>query len=585
MVLEIMAFSRYLLVISLLLVFCAFGCGLKKGIQTDHAGFENHELNLTSKVSIFVDPKGDLKFDQISKKVFGKKFVDNRKKRIFLSTNPAKIWVRFKLSPADLTLLGPGPWILELASSLVDRANLYVPTPQGGESFLKVPADRHATQSPHNIKFRNLSFSLGSSALPGSYYYLEMEASRPAALPLILRSWEAFYSYAAYDYLVFGLLYGTIACMLLYNLFIFFSLRDKIYLVYVAYMLSFLFYFPILNGQISTIISLDPGEIQTWERFFLGGSIFFACSFCRLFFRTWQTIPKWDLMVRSFQVLALTIISLGFLGLYFWAAWMAKIAGAFGPLSLVVAGVLCWRKGARSAKYYLSANIFLMIGTLVYVFWSLGVVTSLPGDVLFTLGPAIEAVLLSFALGDRIKYLKHQTRALALSEAEYKRASETDGLTGLFNKRYLMERLKEDLSKADAKGQSFCLIIMDVDNFKRFNDAYGHPEGDKVLVALAQIIFTSIRFRDYGCRFGGEEFSITLPDTDLKSARIVAERIRERFKEYGFVPVAGKRVFVTVSMGLAEYSTGEEAGELIKRADQALYQAKAGGRDLLVIAD
>ncbi|KIX12520.1 hypothetical protein X474_18120 [Dethiosulfatarculus sandiegensis] len=582
---QVLIFSEKLCLFFLILMLFTFGCGLNRNAELDHLPFLNEKLFLTPNSYIFVDLKGDLGVDKISSPAFFMKFKVNTSQRLSLAVNPAKTWVRFKLSPDVLKALGHGPWTLELASSLADRATLYVPDPLAKHGLKEVRADRRGTENPHDVKFRNLSFTLDSPASPQSFYYLKMEASRPAVLPLVLRSWKGFYSYASYDYLVFGMLYGTIGCMLFYNLFIFFSLRDKIYLVYVAYMLSFLFYFPLLNGQIGTVIDIDPLELQTWERFFLGGSIFFACSFCRLFFRTWQSVPRWDLVVRSFQIMALVIIALGLVGLFYWAAWLAKFAGAFGPLSLVVAAVLCGREGARSAKYYLTANIFLMAGTLIYVLWSLGIVKKVPGDILFTLGPAIEAVLLSFALGDRIKYLKHQTHALAASEAVYKRASETDGLTGLFNKRYLMEQLEGDLAKTDAKGQQLCLIIMDVDHFKRFNDTYGHPEGDKVLVTLAQIISASIRFRDYGCRFGGEEFSITLPDTDLKSARIVAERIRERFGAHGFNPGEAKNVFVTVSMGLAQYSPGEGAVNLIKRADSSLYQAKAMGRDLLVIAE
>ena len=132
--------------------------------------------------------------------------------------------------------------------------------------------------------------------------------------------------------------------------------------------------------------------------------------------------------------------------------------------------------------------------------------------------------------------------------------------------------------------RSLSIFIMDVDNFKRFNDTYGHPEGDNVLITLAQVINDGIRKKDFGCRYGGEEFTVILPEISLENARQVAERIRKNFAARVFTIGNEPEVSATVSIGLAQYSRGEDAQGLIRRADGALYQAKHEGKNRVVSA-
>jgi diguanylate cyclase (GGDEF)-like protein len=129
------------------------------------------------------------------------------------------------------------------------------------------------------------------------------------------------------------------------------------------------------------------------------------------------------------------------------------------------------------------------------------------------------------------------------------------------------------------------MLMLDVDNFKRYNDTYGHPEGDKVLTTLGQVILSCVRDNDLPCRYGGEEFSVILPGGPGNVAVGVAERIRRNFEEKVFVPREGEPVHVTVSTGVAEHVTGENAEQLIGRADKALYTAKEKGKNCIILAD
>lgn len=173
--------------------------------------------------------------------------------------------------------------------------------------------------------------------------------------------------------------------------------------------------------------------------------------------------------------------------------------------------------------------------------------------------------------------------ALKESEAKYKELSIVDELTGLFNKRHFNEVLRYECDKTRRyKHPPLSLIIMDIDNFKHFNDTYGHAEGDKVLAAMGQVISKSIRVVDSGNRYGGEEFTVILPATAGKDAIVVAERIRTTFAVEDFFPRGGEKVNKTVSIGIGEFTPEDTPESLLKRADANLYKAKTTGKNRYV---
>ncbi len=182
-----------------------------------------------------------------------------------------------------------------------------------------------------------------------------------------------------------------------------------------------------------------------------------------------------------------------------------------------------------------------------------------------------------------IAALRANDRA-AEATAELQRIAATDALTGLWNRRHLLERLEAEIGRSRRNGRPLCVAILDVDHFKRVNDLHGHPAGDEVLRALAGLIRESVRSSDVVARMGGEEFAILMPETDRAQAGLVCERLRERV-ELSPVPLpSGAALTVTLSTGIA-LMAGEEASEaLISRADVALYDAKAEGRNRVKLA-
>ena len=157
----------------------------------------------------------------------------------------------------------------------------------------------------------------------------------------------------------------------------------------------------------------------------------------------------------------------------------------------------------------------------------------------------------------------------------------TDGLTGLYARRYFFERFNEELSRSKRQDLKFSFLMIDIDDFKNCNDTYGHLVGDLVLKDVARIIKENVREIDLAARYGGEEFSLILPETDSKRAMLVADRIRKRIEENIFSAYEEK-LKITVSIGLAVYpEDSQEALDLVEMADKALYVAKSSGKNIV----
>lgn len=163
-----------------------------------------------------------------------------------------------------------------------------------------------------------------------------------------------------------------------------------------------------------------------------------------------------------------------------------------------------------------------------------------------------------------------------------------DSVTGVSNRQFMNEKLLEAVDRCHNRRRILSLIMLDVDDFKSYNDSLGHVEGDRVLALLGRHLLDSLREYDQAFRYGGEEFLIMLPDTDAQDALMVAERIRTGFADFGFkYPVAErdqtKARALTLSGGLVTYRNGMGVVELLERADQALYKAKHNGKNKIEV--
>lgn len=190
-------------------------------------------------------------------------------------------------------------------------------------------------------------------------------------------------------------------------------------------------------------------------------------------------------------------------------------------------------------------------------------------------------------LENRLRSSSYEIAILKQDLEDVRRDATTDALTGLANRMKFDAALQTLSTIADLEGKALCLVMCDIDHFKRFNDDFGHQIGDVVLKLVARALTESIKGRDMAARYGGEEFAILLPQTDLQGARIVAQQVRTAISSKPIVmkSTGSKLGTITLSFGVARLHGGETPENLVKRADEALYLAKANGRNRVVVAD
>lgn len=198
-----------------------------------------------------------------------------------------------------------------------------------------------------------------------------------------------------------------------------------------------------------------------------------------------------------------------------------------------------------------------------------------------TMVPAMS--LLAGRLSHLRERMRRQKADLAHAVARIQELATRDSLTGLVNRRHMQELMEQEHRRCVRSGHTFCLAVVDIDHFKSINDRHGHAAGDRVLRELSQEMLATLRMSDVLARWGGEEFVVMLSDSRVALARGGLERLRERVMNLRFELESGP-LAVTVSAGLAEHHAGESVAQTLERADRALYEAKAQGRNRVAIA-
>lgn len=269
-------------------------------------------------------------------------------------------------------------------------------------------------------------------------------------------------------------------------------------------------------------------------------------------------------------------------GIHYTGAMIGVISSVW-MLSLLALVVL-WRRRPHSVL-----DLWLMVVMCVWLFdIALSAVLNAGRyDLGFYVGRIFGLAAASFVLVVLLLEILALYMQLASANDQLRDLASRDGLTGIFNRRHLDEYLHVELLRCKREKQAISLLMIDVDHFKKFNDHYGHPNGDACLRAVAQYINEAIkRPGDLAARYGGEEFAVVLPGTDTQGALQVAELIRGEITSANIPHTGNTSGRVTVSVGVATLmaTAVSHVDELIESADRALYQAKASGRDKVIAA-
>lgn len=426
--------------------------------------------------------------------------------------------------------------------------------------------------------------------------YIALYGELPLMFSSVMYSNDSFLeSVGSYKFSI-GVFYGFMLALMLYNLFLFLSFKEKAYLYYALYMLSFMAYQATMNSFDLELVGRFLPDWILYRTLPISCNllVFFMLLFGKEFLELKKYLPTHNRVLNIF--LWLTI----FLQLsVFTVPNLVIVNNAITSLTVLVltflwvSGLTMLLKGFKMARFYMVGWTVLLGTILIQGFGFLGWIPFHPDlyENLPAIAACFEATFLSLALGDKVNLMKQdmnnkleekiqvRTEQLEKANQRLEQLANTDRLTKISNRMSLDTKLDEQLQAAETNGTPLSLILLDIDHFKAVNDQFGHPAGDMVLVETAALLMEFIRETDAVGRWGGEEFMVISPNTGIRKAQELAESLREQIEAHTFGEV-GK---ITASFGVAAYMEGETHKSLLARCDQALYEAKETGRNRVAI--
>ena len=478
-------------------------------------------------------------------------------------------WIRFDVSndrPSAVLRM------LSVETSWLDRIDVFFL--QGGETqeSYRVGDARVYAERPIASRF----FVFEHAFKPGiTTVYMRVETPDPMVLPIYLTSREELVKRENEEAYSYGIVYGVIVSLLLYNLMLYFGLKRSRYLFYSIY----LFLFVVMNisytGHGYQWLWPNSPTWQLWSNPVL--MITYAISgllFATRFLDTKSTFPRLHrFTIAGCWGIAAALAIAVLLGSHVIALLLAFSFVLLYTCQMVVLGSVSFFAGNQSAKYFLYASIAAAIGATITALAVWGVISYTPTTYrAVESGTMIEAILLALALADLFR--RNQEEKFRAEQM-----ARNDPLTGVNNRRAFYELVDPLWQTGLRKHHDMSVMILDIDGFKSINDTFGHRQGDKVLVHTARELAHFARVGDVLARWGGEEFILFMPETKLEDAVIVAQRMREKIAAIRYT-VDDKTVSFTASFGVAHYTSEIDSLDgLIARADTYLYRAKERGRN------
>ena len=404
---------------------------------------------------------------------------------------------------------------------------------------------------------------------------LRVETADPMVVPLYFSSIAVSHSREQSEAIFYSFVYGVMFALSAYNLMLFAGLRKRRYLFYSLYTGTFVAVTASYNGIGMALLWPDAVGWQQWAPpllmlCFVSSGLAFATSFLK----TRRYRPRLHKIIQTIGVAYFALFGAFFAldeqGLALQLAFL--VVPVFTVLMLYM-GVSSWTGGNQFARYFMLGTLASVIGASVTALTVAGVITySQLGYYAVDIGMVVDAMLLMLALADLARKNK-------VARVTAERTAQIDLLTGLNNRRGFLPVAESLWSLVTRKDSNICVAMIDIDHFKNINDQYGHAVGDRILKEIAGELDKSRRKGDLLARWGGEEFTLLLPETDEAEALNVAERFRHNIEQL-VVNDCGRMIRCTISVGVASrharHVTLEHA---ISKADEELYQAKVQGRN------
>jgi diguanylate cyclase (GGDEF)-like protein len=569
---------------------------------------------------VLEDPRGGLRLADVAGPAYEGRFARIGADTPNFGYTYSAFWLRFSL-PRDTARLLVPMLVLEIRFPSIDSIELHVP--YRGAAGPEYRVQRGGDLLPwdaREVKHRNHVFRIPTEGLADAPAFLRVQTESALTVPVYLWRPEALVTSDRNVQLVYGLFYGLVIALFLYNLMLYFALRDRIYLWYVLYVASFGIGLAAFDGI--AFQYLWPESVW-WANHALGTALCATLFFGSQFARRFLDIASITLFANRFLLAAMVLAAAG---VFFAASGLlvpyGTIMRTLSALACATAGIVLYVAVRAVLDGYRPARFFLLAWSALLVFIALGALRNfalVPSTFLTVnglhVGFALDVLLLSFALADRINEVKREKEAaqgeslasrtalleatrenerelerrIAERTAELNRANEQlrdqeqhlrhlaqhDPLTGLPNRLSMQQRLALAMEFAKRNRKKLAVMMVDLDGFKRLNDSRGHRSGDHVLTQIAGRLRTSVRGSDTVARYGGDEFVVLAGELDRAED---VSNIAEKIADMVGLPVSidGAQEKIGCSIGISIYPDhAEDAEGLLERADRAMYAAKA----------
>ena len=391
-------------------------------------------------------------------------------------------------------------------------------------------------------------------------------------------------SYLIYEKVDAVLISGLLLALALYNLLIFISSRYKEYLYYSLYLISSTLWIFYVYGSLAHYFEIYGSAPARFNFGIMIAPIFLAL-FIKTLFRTKENYKFENRLLSSIIVISLSNCIYGLIN-FTSALEIMILSPSYALVIFMWISISLYIKGDKLIKIFLFAHTFYLIFSVYALLYYLGIADanyiSSHGT---SIGLIIEALLLSYLVSYKFAIMEQEKEEEKLKQIELKLLASTDSMTKLYNRRYFTEISEKVLYLSKREKKKLSILILDIDRFKVVNDTYGHQFGDEVLIALSRLLVEHQRKSDIVCRYGGEEFVILLPNTSVENAAKIAEKIRILVESLTMSSPSNKKFKFTISLGVAQVDIEyeEDIKFALKRADDALYEAKNSGRNRVCV--
>lgn len=425
-----------------------------------------------------------------------------------------------------------------------------------------------------------LGYLFEHSVPPGrSKVLIRIATPDPMIVNVQLLTPETLAQQAKFQHSSYGVLYGFLAALSILNLLMYFGLGRRNSLYYALYLLSFVAMNLSYTGRGLAWLWPEAPYLQRYVILvFMVLSAAAGLKFAREFLELDQLVLGRIIKWACRSVIAWMLLTVVF-NWHATAVFTAFLVSGVFSVALVPIGAFAQRRGQAAAGYFLASGIASAIGLCATTFSVWGLLPFTPWTYRgVEMGTMAEALLLQLAL---VQFM----RAQMLKRLDAERDARVDALTQLANRRGFLEQAEVAHSVAVRHQRPLAAVILDIDHFKAINDRHGHAIGDEVLRSVGQTLARLTRSGDCLARWGGEEFIMLLPETDLETATQFAERIRCALEEMVVIAKHDVRVQITASFGVAQLKPDQPLEKLIIAADDALYSVKQSGRNRVARAD